>query len=259
MTAGIKDRKYSTICSALRFREEEVAIGGEISKMYHRVLVPEKDQHVIRFLWRNMETEKEPDVYVKMALTFGDKPAPAMAQMALEKTEEENQVSHPQAAKGIKENSYKDDICDFVGTVEEDQKETNDTDTVLVTGGFKVKGWTSNKTLKKSDSDDEPEMKMFKGNSEEKVLGIEWNNKTDTFSFKVKTDLLHLKNTEDCSSPSQPPLSKSKILSRIARIYYSIGFAAAFLIRAKIGMQQLLESGYEWDQKLPTEICQKGA
>ena len=124
-----------------------------------------------------------------------------------------------------------DDICDSVGTVDEAQKQTNDIDTVLATGGFKVKGWTSNKTLKKSNSDDEPEMNVFKGDSEEKVLGIEWNDKTDTFSFKVKTDLLQLKNTEDCSSQSQPPLTKPKILSRIARIYDQIGFAAAFLIR----------------------------
>jgi hypothetical protein len=121
-----------------------------------------------------------------------------MAQIALQKTAEENHVSHPQAAKVIKENSYMDDICDSVSTVEEAQKETNDIDTVLATGGFKVKGWTSNKTLKESNSDDEPEMKVFKGDSEEKVLGI--TNKMDTFSFKVKTDLLQLKNTEDCSS-----------------------------------------------------------
>jgi hypothetical protein len=66
-----------------------------------------------------------------------------------------------------------DDICDSIGTVEEAQKETNDIDTVLATGGFRIKGWTSNKSLKKNDSDDEPEMKMFKGDSEEKVLGIE--------------------------------------------------------------------------------------
>ena len=39
----------------LRFREKEVAISGDISKMYHRVLVPEKDQHIHRFVWRNME------------------------------------------------------------------------------------------------------------------------------------------------------------------------------------------------------------
>lgn len=48
----------------LRFREREVAVMGDISKMYNHVLIPEGDQHVHRFLWRNLEMEREPDVYV---------------------------------------------------------------------------------------------------------------------------------------------------------------------------------------------------
>ena len=53
----------------LRFREKEVAISGDISKMYHRVIIPEQDQHVHRFVWRNFDTNREPDVYVKTVLT----------------------------------------------------------------------------------------------------------------------------------------------------------------------------------------------
>jgi hypothetical protein len=37
---------------------------------------------------------------------------------------------------------------------------------------------------------------LFKGDVEEKVLGIEWNNHTDKFSFKIKNDLLELTSTE---------------------------------------------------------------
>lgn len=48
----------------LRFREHPVAICADISKMYHRILIPERDQHVHRFLWRDMNQEKEPDVYI---------------------------------------------------------------------------------------------------------------------------------------------------------------------------------------------------
>ena len=63
----------------LRFRENEVAVSGDISKMYHQVLIPNKDQHVHRFLWQNLDITQPPDTYVKTVLTFGDKPAPAMA------------------------------------------------------------------------------------------------------------------------------------------------------------------------------------
>ena len=83
----------------LRFREKEVAVLGDISKMYHRILIPERDQHVHRYLWRNMESDREPDTYVKTVLTFGDRPAPAMAQIALRKTAQENKASYPKQPK----------------------------------------------------------------------------------------------------------------------------------------------------------------
>ena len=70
---------------------------GDISKTYHRVLIPEGDQHVHQFLWRNLETEREPNVYIKTVLTFDDKPAPDMAQIALRKTAEENKKDYPEA------------------------------------------------------------------------------------------------------------------------------------------------------------------
>ena len=73
----------------LHFRENEVAVCGDISKMYHQVLIPEADQHVHRFLWRNLDTSRPPDTYVKTVLTFGDKPAPAMAQIALRQRKRE--------------------------------------------------------------------------------------------------------------------------------------------------------------------------
>ena len=101
----------------LRFREREVAVSGDISKMYHRVRIPLEDQHVHRYLWRHLETERDPDTYVKTVLTFGDKPAPAMAQIALQKTAEENQELYPEAAKAIKINSYMDDLCDSLDTI----------------------------------------------------------------------------------------------------------------------------------------------
>ena len=56
--------------------------------------------------------------------------------------------------------------------------------------------------------------------------------------------------------PQQIPLKLTKrmILSQTARIYDPVGFTAAFLIKAKIGLQQLWQKGQDWDQELPEEI-----
>ena len=132
-----------------------------------------------------------------------------------------------------------DDLCDSLDTVKQAQKQTDDMDKILETEGFRLKEWISNKTLNQEDSREEMAMKMLEGDSKEKFLGLEWKHKVDKFSYKVKVDLSNIKNEEDELKLTRPLLTKRAILSRIARIYDPIGFAAAFLIRAKIGIQEL--------------------
>ena len=224
----------------LRFRENEVAVTGDISKMYHRVLIPEQDQHVHRYLWRNMETSREPDVYVKTVLTFGDKSTPAMAQITLRKTADQAKDLYPEAAQVLKNNTYMDDICDSVHSVHQAKRLTTELDEILRKGGFQVKGWLSNRCLKNEIIEQKkPEKKLLQGTTQGKILGTVWNHTEDVFLFNV-------------NPPKDIVLTKRSVLSQIARIFDPVGFAAAFLIRAKIGMQRLWQQGLEWDQELPS-------
>ena len=50
-----------------------------------------------------------------MVWTFGDKPAPAMAQIALTKVEEAREAFS--AAQAIQDNTYMDDICESIPTM----------------------------------------------------------------------------------------------------------------------------------------------
>ncbi|KXJ29422.1 hypothetical protein AC249_AIPGENE27119 [Exaiptasia diaphana] len=61
-------------------------------------------------------------------------------------------------------------------------------------GGFSVKGWMSNKPIDK-DQDGREKKSMFYA-EQEKVLGINWNSKTDKLSLKIKPDLLKTSSTE---------------------------------------------------------------
>ena len=60
--------------AVLRFRENAVAVCGNITKMYHMVAIPPVDQHVHRFLWGSYETECELDIYVKNGPHFWRSP-----------------------------------------------------------------------------------------------------------------------------------------------------------------------------------------
>jgi len=52
-------------------------------------------------------------------------------------------------------------------------------------------------------------------------------------------------------------MTKRTLLSRVARFYDPIGFAAAFAIRAKISMQELWQFGLDWDDELPYDVQEK--
>ncbi|XP_028397204.1 uncharacterized protein LOC114521013 [Dendronephthya gigantea] len=229
----------------LRFRENRVALSADISKMYHRVRILIEDQHVHRFLWRNMQVDRQPDTYAMNVLTFGDKPAPAMAQIALKKTAEEGETSNPRAARTVKDNTYMDDILDSVDTVEEAKELSSSIDVILANGGFNVKEWRSNEDLHKNvPTQQVEEIPVLQGKPEEKMLGVGWNNANDVLKYKVEPNILD----------SQPPkLTKRRILSQISRVYDPIGLTSAFLIRAKVGIQELWQKGIGWDDELSTE------
>ena len=82
----------------LRFRENKIAISGDIKKMYHAVKISLLDQHTHRFLWRNLKVDRKPDVYVMTSVSFGDKPAGNIAMAALHKTAEYAKQIYPEAA-----------------------------------------------------------------------------------------------------------------------------------------------------------------
>ena len=238
----------------LRFREREVALLGDISKMYHRILIPLQDQHIHHFLWRNLDTNRKPVVYVKTVLTFGDKPAPAMAQIALCKRAQERQATNPDTAKVLTNNVSMDDICDSADTVEKAQGLSNEIDSVLAKGRFSVKDWTSNKDMSKGNEEEKilDVTDVFEGGAEvDKVLGVVWNHGTDKLHFKVRPDLI---KASDVTDQSAATLTKRKILSKVARTYHPIGLASAFLIRPKIGIQHLWQLGIGWYQMLQPAI-----
>ena len=121
----------------LRFREDKVAIAGDIRKMYHSVKIEGIDQQTHRFLWRKLE-DRAPDVYVVTSVSFGDRPAAAIAAVALQKTAMMSAAEYPKAAETIKSNAYVDDVISSVESVERAREITKQIDQVLSKGGFQI-------------------------------------------------------------------------------------------------------------------------
>ncbi|KAJ8022200.1 hypothetical protein HOLleu_39614 [Holothuria leucospilota] len=237
----------------LRFRQYEMAACGDISKMYHRVLIPEIDQHVHRFLWRDLDIERPPDVYIKTVLTFGDKPAPAMAQTALLKTAEEGAAKYPEAAQMLKYNTYMDDICISTPSATEMTEVTNGIDKVLAEGGFSVKGWLSNCPLSVTLTE-ESETYWIREAQKNIVDRFENGDYKSLSPFvrdciirvggRLKADFMSYETTHPVLLPQ-----KHQVSLLITRHYHSMGHSGVACTAAKvrkkywiIGVQRLAKS-----------------
>ena len=79
-----------------------------------------------------------------------------------------------------------------------------------------------------------------------KVLGLNWNTKTDTLSLSL-TKLIKETNSTD-------KISKRLVLSLSSKLYDPLGFVEPVTVKAKIMMQELWKHNLTWDKELPDDF-----
>ena len=129
------------LCILLRWREEQIALVGDIRKMVNSVYLKPLEKHCHRFLWRNLKTDQAPDVHGMTPVNMGDTPAPAFSTEAIYKTADMFESDSPKAAKLLKRSSYVDDLIDSEPTKSEALEVARKTENMLAKGGFTAKCW----------------------------------------------------------------------------------------------------------------------
>ena len=223
----------------LRFREKTVGIVGDIRKMYNSVYIKELEQHMHRFLWRDMEIERVPDTYVMLRVSMGARPSGTIASLALRKTAIKGQMAYPEAAEAVLESSYVDDIVDSVDSVEEANVTTEQISELLEPGNFHVKGWTISHEKK----------------SQEKVLGVVWDPETDTLQFNVNLKFGKPKpegfiGPLEKESTEIPSVLTKRIVMSAMYTFDPVGLVTPFTIKGKILVRDLWALKVDWDTQL---------
>lgn len=54
-----------------KFRRGPVGVCADTREIFHRIQICEADPNAQRFLWRDGDTSKEPDVYIMKLMIFG--------------------------------------------------------------------------------------------------------------------------------------------------------------------------------------------
>ena len=159
----------------------KVAFIGDIKKMYHTMKMTELDHHTHRILWRDMDGTIEPDTYIMLRVSFGDKPSATIATVALRTTAEMSREKYPEAADMIQRNTCMDDIIESTDDSKQAIKLTQDIEKAIIKGGFEVKEW-----MFSSDINRQEKTNISIEEQTQKILGVKWSQSEDQLSFEVK-------------------------------------------------------------------------
>ena len=84
----------------LRFRESEVAFIRDISKIYHRIRIPEADQHLRRLLWRNLRDRLRTGCLLQDSVDLRRQTNPCNGSNSATKDSRQGKRTFPESSKG---------------------------------------------------------------------------------------------------------------------------------------------------------------
>lgn len=238
-----------------RFREACVGLSTDIIEMYHRVFVNECDQDSQRFLWRDGDIQKEPDVYVMTVLPFGLSSSPAIAQYVKNDNAASFTEHFPRAVEAIIKSHYVDDMIERAHDVETAVQLIKEVQYIHRYANFELRNLISNnqQVLEAINGNPEFNDKILadKLNVDvERILGMYWNTKTDSFTYSLQ--FINLRHMTEVHRPT-----KREVLRTVMSVFDPLGFLTHFVVHAKVLIQEIWRNKIDWDVKLPHALLEK--
>jgi len=231
------------------FRQVPVALSADISEMFLQVELQDKDRPYHRFLWRDFETSRDPDIYEFTRLLFGNTASPFCSQYVLRTHAKTHALDFPEAADTVNDSMYADDVLDSCETTQSAQQLRRQLSELLALAGFKLRKWFSNEPIVIEDIPLEDRLSTLDISKDKlpktKTLGVMWEANKDVFTFQVEPPNVNKVPT------------KRNVLSAIASIFDLLQFLALFTVRVKILMQEIWMAGVDWDDLLPEDLNAK--
>ena len=239
----------------LRFRSHSVAVVADIEGMYHAFHVPPEQRNYLRFYWFNDNDSTQKLVQYRARVhVFGNTSSPAVAISGMRKVADwmlsddtsSNNILVKETSRFIRESFYVDDAL-----------YSSPTQNCAIEVLSSVKGELAKYKLRlhkivsshknvisafpKSELGDVNESLDLCEPAIHRTLGVAWNVKSDSFTFKI--DL-------------QPrPYTRRGILAVVNSIFDPIGLASPVTLGGKLLQRQIINdhstgSSIDWDEPL---------
>ena len=249
----------------LRFRENRVALVGDIEKAFLNIEINPEDRDCLRFLWVSDISDKEPEimVYRYRTVVFGVRSSPFLLNAVLQHHIKTYQEEDPEFASKLLNSFYVDDLVSGCESNEKALELYQKAKERMLAGGFKLRKWKTNdmellKEINKSESVEKEErsgqldmsyaketlgpVKDLGGKT--KVLGLAWDSLKDEIEFDFSR--MAIENGEE-----QP--TKRGILSTLASLFDPLGLISPIGVPGKVLFQELCKDKLGWDDPVSVE------
>ncbi|KAL0195042.1 hypothetical protein M9458_008614, partial [Cirrhinus mrigala] len=239
----------SLLAVLLRFREHSVAISSDIRGMFHQVRLLPQDKPLLRYIWRDMQRDRIPDVYEWQVLPFGTTCSPCCASFALQKHVLDHSQPEEDTRVSVEKSFYVDNCLQSFDSRDTAKNLVDKLRSLLASGGFDLRQWASNdpSVISHLPTDIQSQSSILwlsEGHQEaqESTLGLHWNCQSDTLSYK--------RRKPDCQMPTM-----RSIYQILASQYDPLGYIVPFTTRAKVIVQRLWDKRRDWDDpRLPEDL-----
>ena len=112
--------------------------------MYLQIEIEERDRSHFRLFWRDLDPNREPDVFEFSRVVFGKNSAPMESQFVAQENALRNQDHYPLAAATVLKSTYMDDSIDSVENDDEGVELYRQLKALWGVAYMQVRKWISN-------------------------------------------------------------------------------------------------------------------
>ncbi|XP_035231408.1 uncharacterized protein LOC118203247, partial [Stegodyphus dumicola] len=218
----------------LQFRQHEIGVTADIRKAFLQISFCARERDFLKFLWWKDSNQTEIVTYRHCRVMFGISSSPFLLGTTSSYHLDDASQDLRGTALRLKKSFYVDHFIASFETKEEIVKFKEASLTLMFSGGFNLRGWTT---------------VPFKGRSMTSyrkiipILGLSWDTENDGIYCSLTTLTF-----SECAH------TKRSLLSVSHRIFDPIGFTSPSTLIPKLILQKTWKMKLSWDENLPQGI-----
>ncbi|XP_055543366.1 uncharacterized protein LOC129728916 [Wyeomyia smithii] len=231
------------LATVVNFRMPQYVFTADAEKMFRQIWIHPEDRSYQQIVWRR-DSSMPLQIYQLKTVTYGLASSPYQAARVLNKLSEDEGHKFPLASKVVTNRFYVDDCLAGSDNLEEATEICRQLRELLGVGGFTLRKWSTNcQTVLQHipselwDSDSLMEI----GRSTVTALGLLWNPRNDSFSFKIPT------------LPGLSTVTKRIVVSETSQLFDPLGLLGAVVVNARMFVQRLWAKHVSWDEEVSSE------